>query len=105
MVPSLFFAVLPLLFTGAVSQGFPNPRPCTGACNVRDPGLVRRTSDGLYFLFSTHEKIKYASAPQLDGPWTVVGAVVPQGSKIDLAGKNDLWVSYSESKQALRFRS
>lgn len=92
MVSSLFLAVIPLLI-GALAQGFPNPRPCTGACNVRDPGLVRRTEDGLYFLFSTHEKVKYASAKALEGPWTMLGSVVPKGSSIDLAGKNDLWVS------------
>lgn len=90
MFSSVYFAVLPLL--GALVRGYADPGRCTGACNVRDPGLVQR-EDGMYFLFSTHEKIKYASAKSLSGPWTMVGSVVPDGSKIDLSGRNDLWVS------------
>lgn len=74
-------------------QGYPPPGPCTGACNVRDPGLVVRESDGMYFLFSSHDQIKYASAKSLAGPWTHIGSAVPGGSSIDLAGNDDLWVS------------
>jgi arabinan endo-1,5-alpha-L-arabinosidase len=88
----LYLAALPLLLAALV-RGYADPGRCTGACNVRDPGLVRRESDGRYFLFSTHERIQYSSSQSLAGPWTSVGSVVPNGSKIGLEGRNDLWVS------------
>jgi len=33
------------------------------------------------------------SAPDIVGPWTYLGAAVPDGSTIDLDGNDDLWVS------------
>lgn len=79
------------LFTALVA-GYAPPRGSTGDAHVRDPGLMRRASDGVYFLFSTGDKIKYARSASLDGPWTRVGSVVPEGSKINKPGRNDLWV-------------
>ena len=92
MFASTYLPLLLLLFETAVGQ-YPNPGPCTGACNVRDPALIRREFDGTYFLFSSHDKIGYASAESLAGPWTILGSVVPDGSVIDLPGWDDLWVS------------
>lgn len=92
MLAWLYVAVLPLLF-GAAAAEYPDPEPCTGACNVRDPAVIRRESDGLYFWFSSHDKIKYAASRSLFGPWTALGSVVPNGSKIELDGRDDLWVS------------
>ncbi|KAG6611157.1 arabinan endo-1 [Phytophthora cinnamomi] len=81
---------LPLLFAGVV-KGYASPETCTGTCtNAHDPSIIRR-DDGTYFRFSTGNKIAIHSAPALTGPWTYLGAAVPGGSKINLAGKDDLW--------------
>lgn len=82
----------PLLVAGLVS-GYANPQTCTGVCtNAHDPSIIRR-DDGTYFRFSTGNKIAIHSAPALTGPWKYLGAAVPDGSKINLKGKDDLWVS------------
>lgn len=72
-------------------HGYANPGSCSGACNVHDPGLIQR-DDGVYFRFSTGNKISYAQSSSIEGPWTAVGSVVPDGSSIDKAGNDDLWV-------------
>ena len=77
----------------ALAQAYANPGSCSGACNVRDPSLIQRSSDNTYFRFSTGNDISYASASSLSGPWTTVGSMLPNGSSIDLDGNNDLWVS------------
>ncbi|ODM14751.1 putative arabinan endo-1,5-alpha-L-arabinosidase A [Aspergillus cristatus] len=71
-------------------HGYANPGSCSGACNVHDPGLIQR-DDGVYFRFSTGNKISYAQSSSIEGPWTAVGSVVPDGSSIDKAGNDDLW--------------
>ncbi|KAF3390293.1 putative arabinan endo-1,5-alpha-L-arabinosidase A [Penicillium rolfsii] len=78
------------LFT-ALAWGYANPGSCSGACNVHDPSLIQRSSDGLYFRFSTGNEISYASASSIKGPWTTIGSMLPSGSSIDLAGNTDLW--------------
>ncbi|KAL4962911.1 arabinan endo-1,5-alpha-L-arabinosidase [Aspergillus stella-maris] len=78
------------LFVG-VAYGYANPGACSGLCNMHDPSLIRRESDGTYFRFSTGNRISYASAPAIEGPWTNIGSVVPDGSSIDLPGNDDLW--------------
>ncbi|KAG1693291.1 hypothetical protein DVH05_023755 [Phytophthora capsici] len=84
---------LPLLVAGVVN-GYANPLTCTGICtNAHDPSIIRR-DDGTYFRFSTGNKIAIHSAPDLTGPWKYLGAAVPDGSKINLKGKDDLWVSF-----------
>jgi arabinan endo-1,5-alpha-L-arabinosidase len=71
---------------------FGDPGACTGACGVHDPALIRRTSDGKYFRFSTGNKISIATSNSLSGPWTAAkDSALPNGSKIKLAGNNDLW--------------
>ncbi|PYH98093.1 endo 1,5-alpha-arabinanase abnA [Aspergillus ellipticus CBS 707.79] len=85
----------PLLAT--LVQGYADPEACSGVCTTHDPGLIRRESDGTYFRFSTGDKISYVSASSLEGPWTSVGSMLPDGSSIDLDGNDDLWapdVSY-----------
>lgn len=84
--------VKPLLFAALV-HGYANPGSCSGACNVHDPSLIQRSSDKRYFRFSTGNKISYASASSINGPWTNIGSMLPSGSSIDLAGNTDLWVS------------
>ncbi|KAI1436566.1 glycosyl hydrolase [Xylaria sp. CBS 124048] len=71
--------------------GYANPEPCSGTCNnAHDPSVIRR-SDGTYFRFSTGGKIAVHSGPDMTGPWTYQGAVIPAGSSIDLPGNRDLW--------------
>lgn len=73
---------------------YPNPIACTGSsCWSHDPSVVKRASDGKYFRFETGSKIGIWSAGSLTGPWTYQGAAIPAGSKINLAGNDDLWVS------------
>jgi len=85
------------LFTPTVA-GYANPGSCSGACNVHDPSLIRRVSDGTYFRFSTGNKISYASSSSIEGPWTAIGSVLPDGSSIDIPGYDDLWVCLDGKK-------
>ena len=66
------------------------PGACTGTCQgmSHDPAVIRRASDGTYFRFSTANKINVATAPALQGPWTMRGSAIPAGSKIDINGRN-----------------
>lgn len=87
--------VASLLSAVTAVYGYADPMACSGICNnAHDPALIRR-SDGTYFRFSTGGKIAIHSAPSITGPWTYKGAAIPAGSKINLAGKDDLWVSTS----------
>lgn len=79
-------AALTALISLAAAQ---TPGACTGTCQgwSHDPAVVRR-SDGTYFRFSTANKITIATAPSISGPWTKTGSVVPNGSKINIPGKD-----------------
>ncbi|CEJ57518.1 Putative Arabinan endo-1,5-alpha-L-arabinosidase [Penicillium brasilianum] len=83
--------VTPVALLAALVRGYANPGSCSGACNVHDPSLIQRTSDSLYFRFSTGNEISYASASSIKGPWTTIGSMLPSGSSIDLDGNDDLW--------------
>jgi arabinan endo-1,5-alpha-L-arabinosidase len=81
-----------LLFLLTLSHCYSLPEPCTGICvNAHDPSIVIRP-DGTYFRFSTGGRIAIHTAPDLRGPWTYKGAALPNGSKINLQGNQDLWV-------------
>ncbi|OQE13774.1 hypothetical protein PENFLA_c043G08503 [Penicillium flavigenum] len=82
---------LPAVLFAAIANAYANPGSCSGACNVHDPTLVQRSSDKRYFRFSTGNKISYASATSINGPWTNIGSMLPAGSSVDLAGSDDLW--------------
>lgn len=69
------------------------PGACSGSCNTHDPALIKRTSDGTYFRFTTGGGIYIATASSISGSWTDAGEVLPDGSSIDLDGNTDLWVS------------
>ncbi|KAF1828313.1 endo-alpha-1,5-arabinanase precursor [Decorospora gaudefroyi] len=85
---SIFASLLSAVTT---VYGYANPMACTGICtNAHDPALIRH-KDGTYWRFSTGGKIAMHSAPAITGPWTYKGAAIPSGSKINLAGRNDLW--------------
>ncbi|KAL3482179.1 glycosyl hydrolase [Aspergillus californicus] len=77
------------LIVGAFGYG--SPGACSGVCNMHDPSLIRRESDGKYFRFSTGNRISYVTSSSIQGPWTAIGSVLPDGSSIDLAGNTDLW--------------
>lgn len=85
---------LPLLALGSplVKRDYPDPI-CSGDCSnqVHDPSVVRR-EDGTYFRFTTLDLISIATAPSIDGPWTLQGSVLDQPSIIDLEGNDVLWV-------------
>lgn len=79
----------------SLAYGYALPGACSGICNnAHDPSIIRRP-DGTYFRFSTGGKIAVHTAPSISGPWTYRGAMLPSGSKINLAGNQDLWVSIS----------
>lgn len=101
---SFFFAVVAMFFSGLVSlvtlglaglssvAAYPDPGACSGDCWAHDPCLIKR-SDGTYFRFNTGSEIGIWTADAITGPWVYQGAALPSGSKIDLAGNTDLWVS------------
>ncbi|KAG7378110.1 hypothetical protein PHYPSEUDO_010548 [Phytophthora pseudosyringae] len=91
MVKALSWLVgLPLLAASAVS-GYAAPGACSGICtNAHDPSIVQSAS-GTYYRFSTGSKIAVHTAPDISGPWKFEGAALPEGSSIELKGKDDLW--------------
>ncbi|OJJ36366.1 hypothetical protein ASPWEDRAFT_37937 [Aspergillus wentii DTO 134E9] len=84
-------SLVSLSLLSSLVQGYANPGSCSGACNVHDPGLIQRQSDKVYYRFSTGNKISYAYSSSIEGPWTNVGSMLPDGSSIDLEGNDDLW--------------
>ncbi|PGG99307.1 hypothetical protein AJ79_08574 [Helicocarpus griseus UAMH5409] len=90
MFSSFALLLIPLFF-GALGRGQPNPGACSGFCNGRDPGMVRRTSDGRYFRFQSYNGISISSAPAIEGPWSDPYSMLPDGSVINLDGRFDLW--------------
>ncbi|KAJ4990465.1 arabinan endo-alpha-l-arabinosidase a [Stagonosporopsis vannaccii] len=90
MVSSLAISTI-LSLLSATADAYANPLSCTGTCtNAHDPSLVRR-DDGTYFRFSTGGKVAVHTAPSIQGPWSYKGAALPNGSKINKAGNQDLW--------------
>lgn len=85
--------ILEALALGALVSGYSDPERCTGSCYAHDPGFIRRSSDGEYFRFNTDTYIDIMKSSSISGPWTVVGNVLPNGSVIDLAADEGLWVS------------
>lgn len=97
----LAIPIISFLFATLV-KGYANPLPCTGVCvNAHDPALIRR-DDGTYFRFSTGGKVAIHSAPSITGPWAYKGAAIHNGSIINKAGRNDLWVSSKTMKHFQR---
>lgn len=90
---TLFTSLFSLAALISQAVGYANPGACTGQCWSHDPSVVRRDSDGKYFRFETGSRIGIWKAGDLTGPWEYQGAVLPGGSMINMAGKDDLWVS------------
>ncbi|KAI1842162.1 hypothetical protein JX265_005739 [Neoarthrinium moseri] len=80
-----------LLALAAGVAAYGNPGACSGDCWAHDPAVIQRSSDGVYFRFNTGSKIGIWKSSALEGPWVYQGAAIPAGSKINLAGKDDLW--------------
>lgn len=71
---------------------WPDPEHCSGNCSaIHDPSVVRR-ADGTWFRFSTNGNIAIASAPNLTGPWEYQGAMLPNGSEIQVIENQEIWV-------------
>ncbi|KAI5287292.1 hypothetical protein KEM54_006094 [Ascosphaera aggregata] len=73
---------LALFGTFAAAAAWPAAGKCYGDCYAHDPSIVQRESDGLYFKFTTREYLEYATSMSLEGPWKIVGYVLPEGSKL-----------------------
>ncbi|ROW04573.1 hypothetical protein VMCG_05102 [Cytospora schulzeri] len=80
-----------LLALSITVSAYSNPEPCSGECFAQDPALIRRSSDGVYFRFNTNTYIDIMTSDTLSGPWTTVGNVLPDGSKIDISDSQALW--------------
>lgn len=88
---SLFAGLISLATISRIAQDWPDPESCQGNCTfIHDPSVVRR-GDGTWFRFSTIGNIAIATAPALGGPWDYQGAMLPDGSKIDVVEKQELW--------------
>ena len=73
------------------SFSFPPSESCKGNCSyIHDPSIVKR-KDGTFFRFSTNGNIAIASAPEMQGPWEYLGAMLPQGSMIDVTEDQEIW--------------
>lgn len=58
-------------------RSYAEPERCLGECFAHDPGLIRRSSDGVYFRFNTDLYIDIMRSDSLSGPWETVGNVLP----------------------------
>lgn len=95
---------LPLLFrfglTSPIPEGdttsyypshYPDPYPCYGNnSGIHDPSIIYE--DGTFWRFSTSGNIAVATASSLKGPWTYRGPLLPEGTKIQVADNQDIWV-------------
>ncbi|KAF2635291.1 glycoside hydrolase family 43 protein [Massarina eburnea CBS 473.64] len=89
--PSLFAGLISLVAIARRAELWPNPEPCLGNCTyIHDPSVIQR-SDGTWFRISTNGNIAIATAPALVGPWEYKGAMLPQGSKIDVVNEQEIW--------------
>ncbi|KAL9593746.1 MAG: hypothetical protein Q9219_007405 [cf. Caloplaca sp. 3 TL-2023] len=87
----LALLILTVLSALSAADAYAKPILCSGICtNAHDPSLVRR-EDGTYFRFSTGGGVVVHTAPSIQGPWTYDGAALPNGSRIDKPGNQDLW--------------
>lgn len=84
------------LDTPQVSGLYPEPEKCTGVCDwIHDPNIV--FDRNLYWRFTTSNNITVATAPSLEGPWTVKGPLLTNGTSIRLRTDQDIWVFHSPS--------
>ncbi|KAL5406193.1 hypothetical protein PMIN03_007944 [Paraphaeosphaeria minitans] len=74
-----------------VKRLFPDPEPCAGNCSwVHDPNVYHE--GGTYYRFSTSGDIAVATADSMSGPWTYQGALLENGTSIELDNaRQDVW--------------
>lgn len=80
--------------SGYVQAQYAKPGACTGVCvDTHDPSVIRRSSDGTYFRFSTGGLISIHTAPDITGPWTFACKMLSTNSKVTKHGNpgSDLW--------------
>jgi arabinan endo-1,5-alpha-L-arabinosidase len=71
---------------------FPDPAPSSGNISwIHDPSIIYE--GGTYWRFSTSGNIAVATAPSITGPWTYQGALLREGTKIQVAPNQDVWAS------------
>ncbi|THV67188.1 putative arabinan endo-1,5-alpha-L-arabinosidase A [Aureobasidium pullulans] len=88
----LFTILSGVVSLAATVLAYSNPLSCSGTCtNAHDPSLIKRTSDGTYFRFSTGGGIAIHTASSIQGPWVYKGQVLPNGANVANSGKTDLW--------------
>lgn len=74
-------------------NAYPQPEPCTGNCSaVHDPSVTKRATDGKYFRLSTDGNVAIASAPSLNGPWQYEGPMLSDGTSMQVADGQLIWV-------------
>ncbi|KAF9261023.1 glycoside hydrolase family 43 protein [Marasmius fiardii PR-910] len=102
-----FLFLLASLFSVIASVfAVPNPLPGSENIIVRDPTIWYNPDSRKYFVFSTGGGIKIFTSPSLTGPWTNVGFVLPDCSKIDLPGRCEIWapsISFNLGKYVLYY--
>ncbi|VDC05854.1 unnamed protein product [Peniophora sp. CBMAI 1063] len=84
----------------------PNPIAGTSNIAVRDPAIWHNSDNGKYYLFATDGNIGTWTSTSLAGPYTYVGAVLPDCSSINLSGNCDLWapdVNYYDGQYVLYY--
>ncbi|KAM5542571.1 hypothetical protein V8D89_003532 [Ganoderma adspersum] len=84
-----FLGALFSLVTLALSV--PNPLPGSSTIIVRDPAIRYNPDSKKYFVFSTGGLIKIFTSDSLTGPWTRSGFALTNPSKINKAGRDNLW--------------
>lgn len=73
---------------------YPNPGACTGNCSdAHDPSIVRRSSDGKLFRFTTRGLIQIHTAFNMTGPWRFECTMLERDSKVKVPGNDGdrLW--------------
>ncbi|KAI5307234.1 hypothetical protein KEM56_002192 [Ascosphaera pollenicola] len=84
---ALAFALLGVAFaTDSVApetdiDSLPPAGRCIGDCYSHDPSVVQR-DDGAYFKFSTNPGVRITKATDLNGPWSLVGQMIPGKSRL-----------------------
>ena len=71
---------------------YPDPAPSSGNISwIHDPSIIYE--GGTYWRFSTSGNIAVATAPSITGPWKYEGALLREGTKINIAPNQDVWAS------------
>ncbi|KZV63717.1 glycoside hydrolase family 43 protein [Peniophora sp. CONT] len=103
---SIKFAALAQTLFALTALATPNPIAGTSSIGVRDPAMWYNSNNKKYYLFATGGNIGTWTSTSLAGPYTYVGAVLPNCSKIQLDGNCVLWapdVNYIDGEYVLYY--